>query len=176
MPLQLPKSYWNDVNRYCGEILAGAEIADTNWLVIGATIQEATWEAETESTTATLRQGVVYYLGGLLRKMPTHTLSLTEPTPGSLEKVDYSIDFCPISEEISGIDNGLEFKPPTPGDDFTLRDAPRVWKEFFVYLGKRKQDQKEKRSHGFHLPAEEDYDRLHSELKRGASGKYTIRN
>lgn len=103
-------------------------------------------------------------------------MSLKEPTPGTDKTVDYRIAFSLDDEVISNIDNGLEFKPPTPGDDFTLGKVPRAWKDFFAYLSKNKQDWKEKKAHGFHLPTEEDYDLLHYELKRGASGEYAVRD
>lgn len=43
MSQHLPESYWNDVNRYCGEVLAGTEKTNINLLVIGATIQNVAW-------------------------------------------------------------------------------------------------------------------------------------
>ena len=176
MSQHMPESYWNDVNRYCREILAGTEKTNTNLFVIGATSQNVAWEAETANTTAVLSQDAVYYLGGLIRNKPTHTLSLEEPTPGTDKMVDYRIAFSLDAEVISSINNGLEFKPPMPGDDFTLRKIPRAWKDFFAYLSKNRQDWKEKKAHGFHLPTEEDYHLLHNELKRGVSGEYTIRD
>ena len=89
--------------------------------------------------------------------------------------MDYGIHFYPHMEKISSINNGLEFKlPPRTKGEPNLKTLSQDWKNLFTYLGEYRQDQKEKRAHGFHLPTQEDYDRLHGELGRGASGAYTI--
>jgi hypothetical protein len=171
MSIELPESYWNDVNRWSGELLTGVAPRRVSILVVSSEVQRRSWPAAAEGVTSRLERGTVRILGGLIGKRSFHSLSQLSPGPPGAtggDNAEYVIAFDPDKRVIERATSQLEFREPeqrqrTPGEVvgelFSLKD----------YIGGRNRLRSEMQDLGLAVPGPADYDLLHSELQRGVA-------
>ena len=165
----LPPTYWDDVNRHCGDILARVQPTKIGIFILSTTIQKASWQAIAKDTTAQLEKGVNRSLGGL-RKSTYHILRLLTPAPELGKQTEYGITFDPVQEVIVSATNLPEFKIPDPAVEInSLQDARTQLQIILDHAKARNRELAEFEALGLHLPGPEDYDLLLHELRHGAA-------
>jgi hypothetical protein len=159
MAEQLPPTYWDDISRHCGQLLASAAVERIKLPHMRVDAKTAVWDAAAEDTTAILTKSVVCSFG--LYKWTQHRLSLKSHITGIVEDGEYAIVFNPKKRIIKRASSQLEFKVP--------EDAQEDYAKTIEYMKYRLRDAARMEELGLHIPGPEDYDLLLSELQRGVT-------
>lgn len=153
--------YWNDINRYYGEIMAGLAPMRSTLLVTSLETYKYSWPSIQEGRTTTVEECIHRYFGGLLGKAVTCNLSMYGPYVQN-ERTGYIIEFNPYKEMITKTYPKIE-----PKYTYELKNFRKEFKQ----ISRATEAREDARKLGMLLPTVDDFETLLYELQKGASQK-----